>query len=298
MDPSPDQGSVRSLLYRGDLVVFTNIQAVRELVEFTRVKLAETFAPHDPEDAHLHFTPEETARLLGEWKPSFMRLEKSKALLRAVIEEAGMSLEDTHLDLLKPRTAFPVGHLTTGIAYAFPWHRDTWYAAPRQQINWWLPVFDLHPNNALKFDFKYFSKAIPNSSGDFDYYEINQARRRTASQVKTETQSRPAAIDHDPEDATIVLPPVGSVLLFSGQHLHATIPNQSGRTRYSIDFRTVDRRDVCAGVGPSLVDADCTGTAIRDFVNAASGEPFDEEVVRGLYGEPPTDAVLVFSIAR
>ena len=295
VDPSPDQGSVQSLLYRGNLVIFTKIRAVRELVDFTRVKLAEIFAPHDPEEAHLHFTPEEMARVLGEWKPGFMRLEQSGALLRAIIEEAGMSLEDTHLDLLRPRTAFPVGHLTTGIAFAFPWHRDTWYAAPRQQVNWWLPIFDLRENNAMKFDFEYFSKPIPNSSNGFDYYEINQARKKTSSQVNSETQSRPAAIDHDPENAAVLLPPVGSVLLFSGQHLHATIPNQSGRSRYSIDFRTVDRRDVYTDRGAPLVDADCTGTAIRDFVNAASGEPFDEEVVRNMYGEPPADAVLVFS---
>lgn len=295
VDPSPDQGSVQSLLYRGNLVIFTKIQAVRDLVDFTRAKLSEIFAPHDPEAAHLHFTPDQAARLLGVWKPSFMRLEMSKALLRAIIEEVGMSLEDTHVDLLKPRTAFPVGHLTTGIAFAFPWHRDTWYAAPKQQINWWLPIFDLRENNAMKFDFRYFSNAIPNSSSGFDYYQINQARQKTASQVKSETQSRPAAIDHDPEDSTVVLPSVGSVLLFSGQHLHASIPNQSGRTRYSIDFRTVDRRDVYADMGAPLVDADCTGTAIRDFVNAASGEPFDEEIVRSLYGEPPADALLVFS---
>jgi hypothetical protein len=34
----------------------------------------------------------------------------------------GLPAEHTHFDLPKPRTSFPVGHLTTGVAFAFPWH--------------------------------------------------------------------------------------------------------------------------------------------------------------------------------
>jgi hypothetical protein len=85
------------------------------------------------------------------------------------------------------------------------------------------------------------------------------------------------------------------VLLFSGSQLHATIPNTSGRSRYSIDFRTVDRRDVTTDRGARLVDVNCTGTALRDFVSIESGERFDEQLVRSLHGDPPEDAMLVFS---
>ena len=28
-----------------------------------------------------------------------------------------------------------------GFVFSFPWHRDVWYSAPAQQINWWLPIF-------------------------------------------------------------------------------------------------------------------------------------------------------------
>jgi len=49
-----------------------------------------------------------------------------------------------------------------------------------------------------------------------------------------------------------------------------------------------------AGRGASLVDAYCTGTAIRDFVNVADESSFDEELVVKLYGAPPADAMLVF----
>jgi hypothetical protein len=295
VDPESDNGDVRESIYQGDLVLFTTITSVGELVRFAREQLQGVFSPHDPEEAHLHFTPEEAASLLAKWKPAFMREERSKQLLKDIVDEVGFSLSDTHLDLLKPRTAFTVDHLTTGIAFAFPWHRDTWYAAPAQQINWWLPIFPLSKTNAMKFDLNSFAAPVKNTSSGFDYYEINKDRLKTATQTKVETQSRPEAVSHDPENHTVVIPRPGSILLFSGTHLHATIPNTSGRSRYSIDFRTVDRRDVMAGVGAPIVDAACTGTSLRDFINATSGAPFDEALVRTFYGDPPADAVLVFS---
>jgi ectoine hydroxylase-related dioxygenase (phytanoyl-CoA dioxygenase family) len=92
----------------------------------------------------------------------------------------------------------------------------------------------------------------------------------------------------------IPLPAPGEVLLFSGAQLHASIPNTSGLARYSVDFRTVNTTDLHAGLGAALVDADCTGTAIRDFVSTKDESAFDEGAVRAIYGAPPTDALVVF----
>ena len=91
-----------------------------------------------------------------------------------------------------------------------------------------------------------------------------------------------------------MLPAPGEVLLFSGAQLHASIPNTSGRARFSVDFRTVDVPDLLAGRGAPLVDVHCTGTAIRDFINVADETGFDEQLVRDLFGGPPEDALLVF----
>ena len=109
-----------------------------------------------------------------------------------------------------------------------------------------------------------------------------------------ERQARPGAIDHKPDQELIVLPAPGQVLLFSGAQLHTSTPNTSGRARYSVDFRTVYVPDLLAGRGAPLVDANCTGTAIRDFVNVADESRFDEELVVKLFGAPPADAMLVF----
>lgn len=243
---------------------------------------------------HEHIEPAEMAKILGVWKPRFIHSERSKKLVRAVIEEAGFPPEETHYDLPKPRTSFPVGHLNTGVAFAFPWRRDAWYSAPAQQINWWLPIFGVREDNAMSFDPNGFGRAVPNSSDTFDYYENNASRLTTASQVTRERQARPGAIDHKPDQELVVLPAPGQVLLFSGAQLHASTPNTSGRARYSVDFRTVSVPDLVAGRGAPLVDVNCTGTAIRDFVNVADESRFDEELVAKLFGAPPADAMLVF----
>ena len=234
------------------------------------------------------------ATILGTWKPRFIHSEQSRKLVRAVIEEAGFPPEQTHYDLPKPRTSFPVGHLTTGVAFAFPWHRDAWYSAPAQQINWWLPVFPVREDNAMSFDLASFDQAVPNNSDGFDYYQNNAQRVTTATGVTCDVQARPGAIEHKPVQELVILPAPGEVLLFSGAQLHASTPNTSGLARYSVDFRTVNVPDLMAGRGAPLVDVHCTGTAIRDFVNVADEGRFDEENVVRLFGAPPADAMLVF----
>ncbi len=292
LEVPPDE--LRQTLYDGNLVILTKLSAVSEFVQHAREQLTELFRPHDPEFAHEYFDPATMAKMLGAWKPAFIHSERSNKLVREIIEQAGFGAGHTHYDVPKPRTSFPVGHLTTGVAFAFPWHRDTWYSAPAQQINWWLPVYAARPDNSMSFDLQHFGQAVPNTSREFDYYENNAKRLTTASQVTKETQARPGAIGHEPRHDLVALPSPGAVLLFSGQQLHTSIPNTSGRARYSVDFRTVDAGDLTADRGAALVDAHCTGTSIRDFRRIVDGRAFDEGLVRHLFGAPPADAMLVY----
>lgn len=294
---NPDIPAVdlRQRIYSGDLIILTRLRALTEFVDYMREELTRLFAPHDPEHAHEHIESAEMAGLLGEWKPRWIHAERSRELVRAIIAEAGFEPTCTHYDVPKPRTSFPAGHLTTGIAFAFPWHRDVWYSAPAQQINWWLPVFTVRDDNCMCFDPRSFDRAVTNTSGEFDYYRNNTARLNTASQISDERQTRPAALNHTPVDELVVVPAPGAVMLFSGAQLHASIPNRSGRARFSVDFRTVDVADLSAGRGAPLVDANCTGTAIRDFRRVADGAPFDEDTVIRLFGTPPRGSTLVFA---
>lgn len=294
VDPQVSNTELRELLYQGDLVLLTKLSAVTEFVEFVRAQLVELFSPHEPRHVHEYHTPADLARILGVWKPQFIHHVRSKQLLKAVVTAAGFDPQETMYDVPKPRTSYPKEHLTTGIAYAFPWHRDVWYAAPAQQINWWFPVFDLSPRNAMKFDLQSFAQPVENDSAGFDAYQANKERLTAASQVGKDTRSRPGARTHAAAAELTVLPAPGQVLLFSGAQLHGSIENTSGVARYSVDFRIIDRRDVRAGKGAPMVDVQCTGTMLREFRSIATDEGFPEEYVRQMAGAPPEDAILLF----
>lgn len=100
-------------------------------------------------DGVLRRSPEELADLLIEFKPRFIHHPESIAHVRRITSALGAAPEATYADVPKLRTAFPAGGLATGIAYAFQPHRDTWYAAPPQQINWWMPVWPVAENNVM-----------------------------------------------------------------------------------------------------------------------------------------------------
>jgi hypothetical protein len=293
-DPQVSNDELRAMLYRGDLVLLTKLAPVAEFVEFVRQQVNELFAPHAPRDAHAFHSPAELARILGVWKPKFIHHPRSKELLKAVVAAAGFDPDQTMYDVPKPRTSYPSDHLTTGIAYAFPWHRDTWYAAPSQQINWWFPVANLAPDNAMKFDLTSFAGQVENDSSGFDAYQANKERLTVASQVGKDTRSRPRALNHSAREELVLLPAPGQILLFSGAQLHASIQNTSGVARYSVDFRTIDRRDVVSGAGAPMADVQCSGSVLREYRAVKDDAAFPEEFVQRMAGAPPEGAILVF----
>jgi hypothetical protein len=61
--------------------------------------------------------------------------------------------------------------------------------------------------------------------------------------------------------------------------MHSTVPNQTGRTRFSIDFRTVNIDDVDAFRGAPNVDSACTGTSMGDFLKGSDLAPLPSELV-------------------
>jgi hypothetical protein len=172
-------------------------------------------------------------------------------------------------------------YLKAGLAYQFHAHRDTWFSAPHQQLNWWLPVYEIESENSMAFHPEYFDKPVRNSSAGYDYEEWNKTgRAQAAKQVKKETRKQPQPeepLQLEP-DVRVVTPP-GGTLIFSAAQLHSTVPNTTGRTRFSIDFRTVNLDDLIEGVAAPNVDSECTGTTLRDFLRASDLEPLPDDVI-------------------
>ena len=288
-DPRVDDDVRREWLFAGQLVVLKPTPASLALVELAKELLAEAFGSRDPERAQFEMAVEDYAALLSALKPRFIHHPRAKQCIQGILRETGCNLEKTYFDVPRMRTATSENYLTSGIAYAFHPHRDTWYSAPMCQVNWWMPVYEIEPANAMAFHPRYWRQPVRNGSREYNYAEWNKTSRLEAGKhIKSDTRKQPKPeepIELDPQ--VRLLPPPGGMIVFSGAQMHSTVPNNSGRTRFSIDFRTVHIDDVAAHRGAINVDSECTGTTMRDYLRGTDLERIREDLCLRYEGGPP-----------
>ena len=271
----------REELYRGSVFVYSPSPGALKFCEFARELIEAAFCPHDPRKVHENMMVERCVEILAELKPRFIHHLKSKELIQGLLAERGCDLDKTYFDVPRLRTAFPSDYLSSGIAYAFHPHRDTWYSAPFSQVNWWFPIYEICPDNSMAFHPRYWDEAVPNNSNTYNYYEWNRTNRQNAAQhIKADTRVQPhPQVPLEPDPQVRVVAHVGSVMLFSAAQLHSTVPNTCGLARYSIDFRTVNLDDVWNKCGAPNIDSAATGTTMRDYIRATDFTRLPEKAV-------------------
>lgn len=286
----------RAQLYAGDIFLYQPSPGAEALVALARDMLEAAFSPHDPRTVHKVLSAEEVAAILAELKPRFIHHPACKQLIPQIMEERGVDLDKLYFDVPRLRSAYPSHFLSSGIAYAFHPHRDTWYSAPMCQLNWWIPIYELSPNNAMGFYPRHFAKPIANNSEIYNYYEWNTKNRAAAAlHVKQDTREQPKPQEAPEGPSIAYLPPPGGLVVFSGAQLHETVENTTDVARYSIDFRTVHLDDVAARAGAVNVDSRSTGTTMRDYRRARDLAPLPDELI-ALYDDATAtgDRILYF----
>jgi hypothetical protein len=281
LDPKVPDAERRALIYAGGLVLLSPTEASLALAAFARELIEEAFAPRSPQTAHRELPVEEFVQILAALKPRFIHHPRSKELIRGILTGLSCDLQQVHYDVPRLRTAAPKDYLSSGIAYAFHPHRDTWYSAPQCQINWWMPVYPFVPENGMAFHPHHWSNPLKNGSRDYNYRRWNQQSRfNAASHIKSDTRQQPKPEEPAQTEPAVrlVLPP-GGLILFSGAQLHSTVPNTTDVTRVSVDFRTVHLGDAIEGLGAPNIDSACTGTSIGDFLRGSDDAPIPKAVV-------------------
>jgi hypothetical protein len=295
-DSAANEFDRRQQLYSGQLFVFSPRPSTVRLSEFARQMIEDAFSGKDPLVAQFDMPVEKYVEIVAPLKPKFIHDPQTIVLLRDVVADLGCDLNDTFVDVPRLRMVTSNAYLTSGVGYAHHPHRDTWYSAPMSQLNWWLPIYPIESESSMAFHPRYWNQVVPNSSNEFNYYDWNSTGRKDAAQhIKADTRKQPKPtgdVEINPQ-VRLICPP-GGIVLFSGAQLHSTVPNTSGRTRYSIDFRTVNLSDVREQRGAANLDSHCTGTSLRDFRRGADLAPFPEDTVQQFENNPPQDGVLVF----
>lgn len=291
LDAAMSDDERRSRLYAGDIFVYTSRKSVLEFAQFARTLIEDAFAGRDPERAQYEMIVEDYAALLGRLKPQFIHHPESKRHLQTILSEFECDLERCYFDVPRLRSSTSDDFLTSGIAYAWHPHRDTWYSAPQCQINWWMPVFELASENAMAFHSRYWNRPVKNNSDGYNYYEWNKLYRGAAVTQILKEDPRPlprATEDIELEPQLRLICPVGGIIIFSGAQMHSSVPNTSGKTRFSIDFRTVEIEDARTKRGAPKSDERCTGTTMRDYRRGTDLSRVSDTIV-ALYDDDTAD---------
>ncbi|MDX2102296.1 MAG: hypothetical protein EAZ99_00840 [Alphaproteobacteria bacterium] len=271
----------RTQLFSGELLVYGASPASKALAQHAADMVRAAFHPLDPETAQYHLEVPRFIEIVGPLKKEFTNGQRTKDLVRAVLAEYGCDPDDTWFDVPRLRVVPSDGYLAAGVSYAYKMHRDTWYSSPHAQINWWMPVMDVVPRRAMAFLGEYWDRPILNNSAEFDYGEWCAFGRTAAMQQTTvDTRKHPVPMEEASGASEFrIAGTSGDLLMFSAAHLHATCPNDSGKTRFSMDFRTVSLADLTNGSGAPNVDCRSTGSTLGDFLSMKDLSPLPDGVV-------------------
>ncbi len=228
------------LCFAGKLVVFDGLARVAELISRVRLLLEQAYESDEPREAEQHLSGEE-------FRICALRARKAvheDLMVRRhwceLLRQVGYAPNETWRDRIRLRivpSRQDIGHRRIGL---LPPHRDTWGSGIMAQLNWWLPLYPLSDAQTMLVWPCAFERALENDSADWSFERFLEDKSGTYPLL-------PTAKEKQLEGAVPILIHPGQLLAFSAAHLHASVSDESGRTRFSIDSRTVWEPDRAAG---------------------------------------------------
>jgi hypothetical protein len=295
VDGSVGDEERRARVFGGEVFCLPPSDAVAALCDFAWQMIEHAFDGVDPTHAHDQMPVEDYVRILAPLKTGFTHHEHAKKLLHEALVDLGADPTATYFDVPKLRIVPPASYLTVGLGYNYQPHRDTWYSAPQCQVNWWAPIRGVTDRSCMAFHPDYWLRETSNTSEAFDAYEWNRSSRRDAAKyTKSDPRPHPHLDGQGPGSDVRIVGEKGTIICFSAAQLHSTVPNTTGDTRFSVDFRTVNIADVQAHAGPANVDSHSTGTTLRDFLRSDTYVQLPDEIIAGYDLNGSAEGVLVF----
>jgi hypothetical protein len=248
------------LVFRGDLLVFKGVPPLLEVA-----RLLEGLSGDTTDVAAID---ELKGRVRGE--------PQVKRLLRAALEHVGVEPGRTYWDSVSLRVVLPVQGDSERQIGRIGFHRDTWGSNVLQQTNWWTTIRPLSADRTIAFYPAYWSRAIENTSADWDLDAIRERRRKGERDEDIPIVPEPTEpVDMESELRMVIEP--GDLLCFSGAHLHASVPNVSGETRCSVELRTVSIDDIRGNRGAPDLDGRAPMVPLEWFRSMVDGSPLRRE---------------------
>lgn len=254
----------RRAVFRGEIVRSDLCDASRALVRIARAHAARAFecdfdglrTLHARHDDVWERTCVARAALAGDPEAHAACIELACAL---GFDRASLAFDAPRLRVVAPRA-----HERAAAARAYYMHRDTWYGSPKTQVNAWVPLFDVDEHDSFAIWPSAFGAPVDNDSASFDYARFTS--RGGFQSAAVIDAAYPRALVSPPGSAFRIRARAGEIVAFSAAHLHATTPNETSRTRLSVDVRFVDLGDREGAPDP---DNASRGSALGDYTRGA-----------------------------
>ena len=268
----------RRSLFAGDLFVYSPRASTRAIASATQEVLEELLGPDAIWAQQRMGEDEFTERFMA------AAAELSHVLpevASALVTDFGSDADTTYVGTPSLAAATGMGFIAHGLGARLHPHRDTWYAAPRCQLNWWIPLYDLDAGASLAFHPLHWGMPVHNTSSEFDYDKWSEAIPFGEDPISSDPLAQPRALD--PIDLTPevrISCPAGGVIVSSAAQLWSGSPNEALKTNFSLHFTSVSETDLLSGNGPANLDADPRGTSLSRFVRCSDLAPLPRELAQ------------------
>lgn len=251
-------------IFAGRILQFEDLAPMEDLVAAARRCIEDAFADIDPLTAHQHLETKDYAARYAAIRKAFLADTQASRALEAALVAAGADPHTTYRDRPILRVSPPDTRDYRPGYGAIPAHRDTWGSGISCQINWWLPVYPVTAERTLAIFPAHWSKKIENDSEGWDWHRAGK---------DPETPLLPTALaELDRSGEIRLVPEPGTLVAFSGAHLHASVPNSTPLARFSCETRTVSAADLRAGRGAPNIDGAPVEPAFSWFSGFNGGE--------------------------
>jgi hypothetical protein len=266
-NPDCTKEELKTLLFQGKIIRFTNNKGSMEFAQFAIRFLRKNLKTKNLQEFEHTVSIDQFFRTLSNLKSAFSLLPTAKNFMKSILDELAMNINANYFDLVRLRSISSYLHKIEAAKPAFAIHRDTWYANPEAQINYWIPLFDVTEYDTFSFYPSYFSKPVKNNSNQFDYKHWKADGGFQSSLINKNRIFPELQENIDLTDELRIPCHAGDLLLFSASHLHGTSANLTSRTRFSLDFRTVDIEDIGKYFAPNI-DNESKGSILTDMISA------------------------------
>jgi len=246
------------MLFSGEVLLFRNVPAMYELINYTDGLLKKHLGGLDPTSIQGRLNEADYLELMGRAQHEFRTSQEPKSLFFKALAQVGVDHGTTYWDHF-PLRAVPHGGTHKGGRCGWvDVHRDSWGASIDAQLNWWAPIYLLTPERSMAFYPDYWQRPLANDTATWSIDEYIRERNLLPNKERKVPYSS-VPLPTEQVDVSHVCPVMlepGDLLCFASAHLHASVQNTTDRTRFSVEMRTVNINEVLAGYGAPNVDND------------------------------------------